>query len=209
MPRNLSSDMLTALAGKSVQPFYMVHIAFLSDDVYLWTGIGAVTWNGHDWTGVGTFGGVSPITQTDDLSAENITLFLSGVPSGLVNSTLTECRQNLPVEVWVGFLDDTGVIIVDPAKGFTGSIDVPTIQDSGETVTISITAENPLVALQRASQRRYTNDDQKIDFPTDDGFQFVPLIQEWNGAWGTPGHGLPAGALAQIIGGTHSKHNID
>src|SRR5439155_22886454 len=107
--------------------------------------------------------------------------------SGLVSSTLTECRQNQTVNVYFGMLDSAGAIIVDPLKCFGGTMDVPTVQDNGPSVTISITAENPLIGLQRASQRRYTLDDSQIDYPTDTGFSFVPQIQSWDGTWGKAG----------------------
>jgi hypothetical protein len=209
VPRNLSSDVLAALAAGNIQPFYLAAIQFSSGVEYIWTGVGNLSWNAHTWQGVGTFGGVSAITQTDELNAESITLTLSGVPTGFISSALSECRQNYTVDVWLGLLSDSGAVIVDPVHCFSGTMDVPSIQDGGDTVTISITAENELIALQRASNRRYTNDDQKIDFPNDNGFQFVPLIQEWNGQWGKPGGGLFPGAFAQLIFGPSAKHNID
>jgi hypothetical protein len=184
VPRDLTPAAIAAMAAGNVAPFYMVAIAFPSGTVYLWTGIGTVTWNGHDWLGVGNFGGVGPITQTNDLTAEGTTLALSGVPAGLVSSAITEAQQNSPVDIWLGFFDTTGGIIVSPVYVFSGHVDVPTIQDSADTVTLSITAENALIALQRASNRRYTQDDQAIDFPDDKGFQYVSVIQQWNNQWG-------------------------
>lgn len=187
MARDLTVDVLAAIAAGTVQPFYLADVEFLSGHLYVWTGIGTLTWNSHSWLGVGTFGGVSAITQTADLAAENITLSLSGIPSDLVAAAIDECRQHFSVDVYLGFLDSAGAVVVDPIRAFAGRMDVPTIQDGGDTATISITAENPLIDLKRASERRYTHDDQQIDFPGDKGFQYVPAIQEWNGVWGKAG----------------------
>ena len=211
MPRNISSDNLTALAASNIQPVYFAALQFTSGVSYFWTGIGVIHWNGHDWSGTGALGTVSDITQTDELSAENITLALSGILSTNVSAALNECRQNNTVDVWLGLLADNGSLIVDPVKTFSGRMDVPTVQDDGETATISITAENELIILQRASQRRYTNDDQHIDFPDDNGFQFAPHIMSWNGIWGSHGGGLGHLWLGlMIFPGNHvSKHNID
>jgi hypothetical protein len=187
MPRTLTPALEAAIAAGKVNPFYMAAIQFLSGPMYVWTGIGTITWNGHDWLGVGTLGGVSSIAQSSDVTAENITLTLSGIPSDMVSAAIGECRQNFSVEVWVGMMDDAGAIVLDPVRAFAGRMDVPTINDAGDSASISITAENPLVDLQRASERRYTHDDQQIDFPGDKGFQYVPAIQEWNGVWGKAG----------------------
>jgi hypothetical protein len=53
-----------------------------------------------------------------------------------------------------------------------------------------------------ASARRYTQDDQQINYSGDNGFLFVPAIQEWNGAWGTPGGGVVGSGLPAFFGGS-------
>jgi len=159
-----------------------------------WTGINTLVWNSYNWEGVGDLGGVSAITQTADLSAEGITLSLSGIPSGNVSSAISDVATYLTVDVWLGFLDASNAVIVDPVHVFAGHVDVPTVQDTGETATISITAENDLLILSKSSQRRYTNDDQQIIYPTDTGFQFVPSVQAWNGGWGGKNGGDTTGA---------------
>lgn len=187
--RSITSNVLVELSAGRCRPFYMAAIQFLSGTSYLWTGIGNITWNSQTWVGLGSLAQVSAISQNSDVSAENITLVLSGIPADLVSQAISECRQNYSVQVWLGFMSDSNQIIVDPVLLFLGHMDVPTVQDGGDTCTISITAENPLVDLQRSSSRRYTHDDQQIAFPGDKGFQFVPSIQTWNGVWGKPGAG--------------------
>jgi hypothetical protein len=69
---------------------------------------------------------------------------------------------------------------------FSGFMDVMTIEDNGETSTIQVSAENKLIAFQRTAVRRYTAEDQKIEHPTDKGFEFVAKIQEKEIIWGRP-----------------------
>jgi len=61
-----------------------------------------------------------------------------------------------------------------------------TISDSGETSTITIAAENKLIAFDRASIRRFTAEDQKIEYPNDKGFEFVSKIAQQEIIWGRP-----------------------
>jgi len=194
--RSLSSDMLAAIAAGTLAPIYLVALEFDSGTKYMWTGINTVVWNGHDWEGQGDFLGVSSITQTGDLQAESITISLSGIDSGNVSSAMTDVSTQNTVDVWLGFLNlSTGAIIADPDHCFSGHLDVPTLQDDGEQPIISITAENDLIMLSKSSERRYTNDDQQIDYPTDTGFQYVPWVQLWNGAWGGSGGRTVAGGF--------------
>lgn len=196
--RTITDASAAALAaGQVVKPFYLVAVEFTSGMFYAWTGINTLVWNSIDWQGVGDLGGVSAITQTADLSAEGITLSLSGINSGVVSSAISDVATYLTVDVWLGFLDSTGAVIVDPVHVFSGHVDVPTVQDDGETATISITAENDLLILSQSSQRRYTNDDQQITYPTDLGFQYVSVVQAWNGAWGgkNGGQNVASGAF--------------
>jgi hypothetical protein len=195
--RTMTDAATAALTAGTISPFYLAAIEFTSGMWRAWTGVGTLVWNAYDWTGVGDLGGVSAITQTADLSAEGITLSLSGINSSDVGSAISDVATYLTVDVWLGFLDSTGAVIVDPVHCFSGHVDVPTVQDDGETATISITAENDLLILSQSSQRRYTNDDQQIIYPTDLGFQFVPTVQAWNGAWGGKNGGSTSGAPGQ------------
>jgi hypothetical protein len=184
--RTLTTAALAAISAGTVSPFYMVSIGFASGAAYYWTGVNTILWNTFDWTGQGDFLGVSSISQTSDLSAEGITIAISGLNADDVSSMIGEVAQNVPVDVWFGMLS-AGAIIADPVHCFSGHIDVPTLQDDGNTATISCTAENALIVLARSSQRRYTLDNQQIDFPLDTGFQFVPTVQSWSGTWGGKG----------------------
>lgn len=185
--RNCSAAVLSAIGSGRMFPLFLASIQFTTGTVYAWTGIGSLVWNGQTWTGLGEFAGVSAVQESNQVQADNITLSLNGIPSDLINDALNEVSQSYAVQVYLGFMDSTGAIIVDPVKCFQGFMDVPTVQDGGDTCTISITAENALVALQRASNRRYTTQDQHIDYPTDSGFQYVSGIQQWSGVWGKAG----------------------
>jgi hypothetical protein len=61
-----------------------------------------------------------------------------------------------------------------------------TIAEAGEYSTITISVENKLVAFEKSRVRRYTAEDQKIDHPTDKGFEYVTAIVEKQILWGRP-----------------------
>ena len=43
---------------------------------------------------------------------------------------------------------------------------------------------NVLIDLNRSRVRRYTNEDQQIDYPTDVGFEYVQSLQDFEIKWG-------------------------
>ena len=58
------------------------------------------------------------------------------------------------------------------------------IDDGGQTCTISVSAESRLIDLDRTRERRYTSEDQKIDFPNDKGLEFIADLQDKEIIWG-------------------------
>jgi hypothetical protein len=67
---------------------------------------------------------------------------------------------------------------------FSGKMDQPTIDVTGPLATIAINCESRLVEMNVAVDRRWTNEDQQLDFPGDLAFQFVNGIQDAQIYWG-------------------------
>jgi hypothetical protein len=187
MSRNLTSGVLTAIAGKQVTPVIFFQAAFATGVAYIWSGIGTVVWNGHSWVGVGNLGKISPIMETTTGQARGVTVELSGIPEDLLAETLSEVQAQYPAYIWVGYLDSSGAVIADPEQRWSGRMDVAKIQESGETSVIQITVESKLVDLGRARERHWTHQDQAIDYPGDNGFLYMSGIQEFDVVWGQKG----------------------
>jgi hypothetical protein len=67
---------------------------------------------------------------------------------------------------------------------FAGELDQMNIEEASETCTISVTAENVLIKLERPVVRRFTNEDQKSRFPDDKGLEYVASLQDKEIFWG-------------------------
>jgi hypothetical protein len=196
MSRDLTSAIQAELLKMKVRPIIFVEAVFTSGTLRVWSGIGTISWNGQTWTGVGNLGGISPISEGTEPHADGIELSLSGIPSDLVTKALGECRPNAPVKLWFGFLDEAEAVIAAPYQSFGGRADVPSVEEGGDTSTIKLRVENRLVDFNRARERRFTHEDQQIDYPGDLGFEYVAGLQEWNGAWGKSG-GQPPNPLTR------------
>ena len=144
----------------------------------------ASVYKAFTYTGAGDLLAVSGFSESADLSAQGITLTLSGMNTAVVQEARDEDYQGKAVKLRLGAFDANGAIADEPFDVFNGFMDVISIDDEGESSAISLTAENKLIRLQRSNERRYTAEDQKIKHPTDKGFEFVTKIQDFQIQWG-------------------------
>lgn len=199
MSRALTGGMQTAVSAQVVCPILLAAFEFDSGTVRVCSGIGTITWAGDDYLGVGNFCGVSPIQEVVDNSAQGTSFTLNGIPSALLATALLEKYRGRPAKLWLAALDSSNTIIADPYLLFGGRMDTMTISDGGETGTITLSAENRLINLNRTRERRWTDEDQKIEYPTDRGLEYVVGLQDKQVIWGPGKNGTFAGGDPQPI----------
>jgi hypothetical protein len=190
MSRTLTSGMTAVTTADVVRPAYFVRMVFDSGEspnvLNIWNGIGDLAYGGNTYTGTGDLLSISQITETADIQASGINVSLAGVKSSLIVIAKDHDYQGRPLTVSLGAFDASGSLIADPVIVFSGFMDTMTISESGQYSTISIAVENKLIAFERSKVRRYTAEDQKIDHPTDKGFEFVTAIVQKEIIWGRP-----------------------
>lgn len=129
---------------------------------------------------------MSSVPSTIKTQAQNITLTLNGIPPTLVTEAVNQVRITGTVAIWLAFFSSSGSVIADPVQIFSGSMDVPSLSDSGDTSSISITCENSLLSLNLAPNRRFDDPDQQLYHPGDLGFSFVDQLPNINLFWPAP-----------------------
>lgn len=184
MSRSLTSAMQSAVIADLVRPITLVQCAFDSGNLNLWSGIGNLTVDSVDYVGAGTLLDISAINESSELQANGLTVALSGITEPLISKARDEDYQGRELKVLLGFMDEESNVIADPVIVFSGFMDTMTINDAGETATIQVTVENRLIEFERTRERRYTAEDQKIDYPDDKGLEFVAEMQEKEIVWG-------------------------
>jgi len=184
MARSLTAAMVTEITATVLKPFIAVEIVFETDTTRVWSGIGTVTIGGETFYGVGTFGSISPIDETTENKATGVELQLSGIPPELIATALGENYQGNPCSIYLGALDESHTVIVDPYKIFSGKIDTMGIGEGPENATIRLSAESRMIDMTRSRVRRYTPEDQRVDYPLDKGLDYVSSLQEKPIKWG-------------------------
>lgn len=179
MSRTVPAAILSALRGASVEPFYAIEAQFSGGTVRLWTGYGDRTIESNTYTGAGSLLGISGLDEVADLSAKSITVTLSGIDQTVLSLALAEPYQRRKLRVLFGVVGNSASVEL-----FSGQMNTMTIEDSGDTSTVSILVDSKLVELERASNRRYTSESQKSRHSGDTFFDYVAKLQDRQLVWG-------------------------
>jgi hypothetical protein len=195
MPRVLSGAMITALSAPVLNPAIFVQVEFLDhvdgtthldvfDNVYVWTGIGSVSWNSQTWIGLGAFLGLTTPEDSSVVEAKGITLTFSGIDPTVLPDALNKVVLGAPVTIYLALYDGSHTLIADPVIAWAGRLDQPTFDVDPQEVSLSINCESRLLDMNVAVDRRLTNEDQQMNWPGDLGFQFVDGLQQQTIFWG-------------------------
>jgi hypothetical protein len=204
--RGLTGATVTQITNPSLRPVMFYEGEFTTGTLRLWTGYGTKTWDSKTWTGAGTLMAVSPLEESTAVRAIGAQVSLSGMNSSVLSAVLQAARYGKPGRLWFGVLDAAGAVVADPYLAFVGKLDVPTVDDGGETCTITVSYESRLISMQRSLERRWSDADQQIDFPGDTGFRYVADLPDKTISWGGQNYN-PAGALLSGRTGTTASNN--
>ena len=183
MAREMQDAVSAEVQAARLTPVGLVELEFGSGVVRLWSGVGTFQWGGQDWTGTGTLGSISRITETTDIKASSLDLQLSGIPSAILSILLAEDWQGRSGRVYYAVLDDTLQLIGQPVRIFKGLMDLVTVREGAEAA-VSLRLESRSVDMARVRARRWTAEDQRGEYPGDTGCDAVASIQEVNFVWG-------------------------
>lgn len=190
MSRALTTLFRDETLASQLSPALFALLDFQSGAVRVWSGLGTKTWDGNDYIGLGNFGSVSSVEETTDVRANSIAFQLTGVPSSLIATILSDNYQGRTAKLWIGSLDASGNVIADPYLIFAGRMDNVEIDEGPNTSVVRVFAESRLIDLQRSKERRFTHEDQQINYSGDLGLKFMPTANSKPFVWG--GETIPA-----------------
>jgi hypothetical protein len=181
----LSPAMQTAVSASAKAPALLAEIQTATGFLRVWDGLGDLMFQSNAYAGVGSLASVSAPEETTDLKSTGLVFSMTSIPASLLEQSVNAVRQNLPARLWLGFLDmGTGALIANPVQLFEGTCGVPTTEETGETCTISLSAENIMASLKRPREIRYTPEDQANRDDGDKGFDCVAGNQDKSVVWG-------------------------
>jgi hypothetical protein len=181
--RTLTTAATAAVTAGNVPLLVFIEMDFASGFLRVNNSGQTFTWDGYEWFGVGSVGSIESIVEGSDLAATGIGFQLSGVDTTLVAVALDQKYQGRAVKLWYAPLSEGYSVVADPIGPFQYRMDTMDIE-LGQTANIRVTAESRLIDWERASNIRYTHEEQQRLHPGDLGLQFVPQMVEKQIRWG-------------------------
>ena len=184
--RILDPDTTAALGEGVVRLAVLAYADFPSGPVRIWSGIGTLYADGHEWAGVGGLLSIEDVTETVDSAQSGMAVKLSGMPSALFTSVTLGDYQNRRASVMLAVFDPAGDLIGSLVYLFRGLMDSDAVRDDGSEVSVTMTLESALSDQLRPRVYRYTHEDQQTLYPDeeDKGLEFVAALQSLQLNWG-------------------------
>lgn len=179
MARTIPSALLTAITARECQPYLAFEALLDGGALRLWTGSGDKTIDSNTYTGAGALIGVGEMSEVIDLTAQSVTVTLSGLDSSVLTAALSENYQGRVANIYVGERSVSDVMLA-----FSGYLDTMSPSDDGATSSLTVTIESKLADLQRPRIRRYTKESQKALYPGDTFFDWTADLADKQVPWG-------------------------
>lgn len=190
MARDLSTGFEDGIQERVKNAAIFCELVLDDTALRLWTGIGLKAFGPESpqnlFTGAGAIMSFSEVRETQLVQAQGLNVSLSGLQSNLISVALSEDIQGRPFRMWWALLDNSGDVVADYLL-FEGKADVFEIETSGDTATMRLSLETELIDLLKPRERNLTPEDQKRDYPSDLGLDFIPFIQDAEIVWGPKG----------------------
>ena len=180
----IDSTITARLSSDHQELFFAVKAEFDTDDILIWTGNDDLTINSETYSGAGTLLSISNMEDTLDMKPSGISIALSGMDADVLNMALTENYQNRDISVFMGFLMGGSNEVAGVLKVFAGRMVSLEVDDDVDGATVSISAENRLIDLERPSNLRYTAESQQFVDSNDTSLNRVQQLQDKQIAWG-------------------------
>jgi hypothetical protein len=182
--RGNTSAFDTEIVTDTIAPRILVDAEFTGGTVYVWNGIGDISYGGNTYTGAGNLLSISDINESTEIRIESMTIEFEGITTTYKSLALSSVDLKNQVTVRLGVLDSNGAVIADPDVVFIGSMDEVTLTEEGSTATFILEVQNELVHTQKVKERRYTDYDQQALYPGDTIMRHV-VNSEKKTRWGS------------------------
>lgn len=174
LTRGIHPDALAAIAAGGYHPVAFLWLDWPGEELRLHSGNGIISWDGHDWRGVGDAAAASVPAETMGMASAPVKLALSGMPPAIWDALEAPIR-NRDGEMWMAVTRDRsgqGEIIGAPWDLYAGYMDASRyVQREGEAGPLHVMEldlrSGPGARLAASVFHSYDN--QLLEYPGDTG----------------------------------------
>lgn len=149
-----------------------------------WSGVGALSYAGETWVGVGGVAGISGAASEASTFIQTVTFSLA--VNEATRSALDQDIRGREAIVWLAFLGSEGQIVPDPVEIVRAQLDTATMQVGDGTRQINLVGQTAFYTLEAPSRFLWTNEQQQFDFPGDTGWDRAPDNVTKEVTWSPP-----------------------
>lgn len=172
---SLSPAMANALRSDRRDLCWLFWFEGATSDLYAWSGMQPLSYDGHTWVGAGHVLGLSTLDRGDALSFRTQSFTLRGLDPQVL-AELDESVRGRAGKVWLACRNAGGQVIPSPlllAEVVQDTIDWK-LEDG--TVTLTLNAYESLKHLGQATGRKWSYESQLARYSGDVGFKYNQLI---------------------------------
>lgn len=170
--RAISPAAAAVLASGRVTFVQFLRMQFPSAVLAFNTSNRTIALDGVSYLGAGNLGSIGEVADAPG-EIKGLQVEMAGVSSAAISLALDSSGevQGTPTDLRTGIMDEAGTVLDAPVD-WAGSLDTMAITESGDTCSLSATAESSAVDLLRGAPLTYSNADQQARFPGDLAFEF-------------------------------------
>lgn len=170
----ISPAMQAALKGPRRSLCWMFYVQGSgTGDLYAWSGMHKITWDGQEYLGVGHVMDMSTIKKSETVSHTQQDFTLNGLDPGVLGGLELSVRGKV-TKVWLGGLDTAGQVISDPI--LISELVQDTLQftrSADDVLALNLSCFEALPFVGRARQSKYSHESQLALFADDVGFEDI------------------------------------
>lgn len=178
--RSLDPSLAAAMQAAHVEGFVLVEMALDSGTLYMVGLPVAFVYGGNTYQPVMGVGTIREILETDTEVAD-LNFTLSGVPESSIAIALSEPVQGRAVIVRQAVLDGSTVYM--DTNVWQGYLDVMTLDDTGPTAVINVSAVHTMAAYAESKEVLFSNEDQQAISPGDKFFEYAAQMASATIVW--------------------------
>lgn len=170
---------------------WLTELEFTTGTLRFTTAPVTIVSGGDTWLGIGTLGAVSSISESEEITAQEVTLSLSIVDSSMISAALgnVESYRGRKATIYLQLLDETFKPVGNKVRRWVGLMDRVSItrdsSEGGDSIgSIELRCTRAGIARMRNSPgMRLTNEQQLARFPGDTGLRYIRTLLEKPSLW--------------------------
>jgi hypothetical protein len=184
MPRDITSDFVDALSQSGIIGEFFFEGVFDSSTLRLWTGSGAIVFDGETYQGGGDFRATGSVKESYRTSSSfGLSVTLSGVSQTNIALALGGTKQSGQGVLSLVLFDES-FSQIGAMPIFSGTLNGVSIGGDGNTSQVLLNYESKLFRSNTNREVRLSNEYQQSRFSDDKGFEYLTQLASARIFWG-------------------------